>query len=213
MQSSIRRGARLTTWAITAFAILLGVGSFYALDQVKKRTKEIVLDTMPGLSNAGLASATLTQSFVYTLLIVNTPAGTHRDEYVGELITNTQRTTDALKAYRASLFTDEDRQNYQELEQRRAIYLEKRQRCIDLSLTDAAVAQQTLMSEVWPLYEGYRDQGEKLLKYNIAQGVSRGEQILRIASLAQFVAVVASILIFAGGFTAAMVRVVTSIEW
>ena len=61
-------------------------------------------------------------------------------------------------------------------------------------------------NELLPAYHRYKEAGDKLFEYNMRQGKDRGETIMRLCTVTQFVVAGIGMLIFILGFLIGMSR-------
>lgn len=194
--------ASLAGLAVSGVVLLLiGTLGFLSVGHLKNQARQIVQDTLPGLSYAGEANARLTEGFNRTLqlLLAYNPEKHARVEKEVESLT--QATTLCLDGYKNQIYTREDQALFDKMLQRRAEYLAIRERTIGLIGSNRAQEAKALAkAELMSAYEWYKQSGEKLFDYNVRQGNSRGQNIMTICSVAQFGIAALGILLFLLGF-------------
>src|SRR5262249_6140746 len=130
-----------------------------------------------------------------------------RTEIENEIEAFSVKTTSYLNAYKAGIFTGEDKANFQKLLNARAHYLEVRKNVI--SLIDNRQKQEALVlfrNRLLPAYNAYKGAGEILFEYNMKEGRSRGETIMTVCTITQFVVAAVGILVFVIGFLVGLLR-------
>jgi hypothetical protein len=181
--------------------ILIGALFFLSLGYLKKQAESIVIDTLPGLSYAGEANATLSQAFNRTLLLLLSGSPEQRAELEKDIQTFSDRTTALLEAYKGQIFSAKDQAIYDRVLARRKDYLRIREetvKYVNANQMEAAAAQ--CKSELLPAFKAYKGEADKLFAYNIETGRSSGESIMRICSGTQILVAVIGVLIFVAGF-------------
>jgi glycosyltransferase involved in cell wall biosynthesis len=188
---------------LLALAVLFFVGAlqFFSVSQLKRDAHLIVVDTLPGLSYAGSANFSLSQSFSRTLLMVLTVEPEQRALYQNEMLKFSEQTTKSLESYKLSIFSEKDRKIFEQLVARRGYYLEVRERILELlnnNQQEQAIA--LCQGSLLPAYNLYKESGENLLEYNMREGRQRGESIMRVSSKTQFLVASIGIGLFVVGF-------------
>ena len=115
-----------------AILFIIGAAGFLSVNRLKADAQLIVEDTLPGLSDAGAANASMAESFnrVLLSLMAETPEERHR--YRNELNDFSLRTSEALDAYGKSIFSEDDRVNYQHVLELRKNYHNIREQILTL---------------------------------------------------------------------------------
>jgi glycosyltransferase involved in cell wall biosynthesis len=186
---------------------LLGTAGFLSVEHLKRQARSIVSDTLPGLSYAGEANASMAQAFNRTMLLMTTQDPAQRSELRTEIERDSARTTHFLEAYRGAIFDPRDQKLYDSLLLTRIDYLAIRQRAIDILETNGqARAIEVCKQELLPAYSRYKQAGDKVFEYNMHQGQERGRTIMLVCTLTQILLAVVVILIFIVGFVAGMFR-------
>jgi hypothetical protein len=159
--------------------IFLSVGGigFFEVRTLHETSVKLVLDTLPGLVDAGLASERIHdhRRILRETLDPHTPA-----ERAQLIATANATNTDALwRDYAASIFAEEDWKNYQTMLRARASYLESCEQFQILVLQGKIDAAKTYYyGELRRQFLNYDDAVNILFSYNVHQGKVRGEIIL-----------------------------------
>ena len=162
-----------------AAAIFLAVAAigWFAVRQLHDTSRELVVDTLPGLADAGLAEERIhdNRHAMREMLLPHTAS--ERAQMIVNVRTNN---ADALWVdYATSIFEAADRQNYEAMILTRSNYLQGCEQFVGL------VAAQK-MDEATALFNGdlshrfqnYNDAAKIVFDYNVRQGLDRGKRIL-----------------------------------
>ncbi len=179
----------------------IGTAGFLSIHYLKISTRMVVDDTLAGLSDSSLANANLVEGFNRMVLVVMLEPSGERNRYRREGEQYNQQVNSSIAAYSRSVFTPEDTANYNNLLQSRREYLDIRQQILGLIDKHDEVAARRLFKEsLVPAYRIYKSTAERVMKYNADEGVTRGEIILQICAITQFVIAGAGIGLFLLGF-------------
>jgi len=186
--------------------LLIGSIEFLSLSRLKSQAREIVNDTLPGLSYAGSANAYLSDAY-RTLLFIYTDDNSQRADIHNQMDSLAERTSTFLNKYQASIFSSDDRRNFDAVVSLRADYLKTRSDILALAGSghrDEALSlfHHTLM----PTQLKLKQAGEKLLTYNMNQGEQRGRAIMHICTLTQIAVAFIGVFIFIFGFFVGLSR-------
>jgi hypothetical protein len=203
---------RLKAWLKATGAaaiILLIVGSFgyFSVSGLKHQAELIVGDTLPGLSEAGAANASLAASHNRTLLFLLESNPAERLRYRQEIDQLSQMTGTYLKQYRSAIFEETDRKTFDTLIERREKYLALRKQVLDSAQAGQdkealALFKTTLL----PAYELYKQSGEEVLRFNVQQGQVRGEKIMHSSTRTQLFVAGLGLVLFIVGFLVGLFR-------
>ncbi len=184
-----------------AVLLLIGALGFLPVSYLKNQAGQIVKDTLPGLSYAGEVNANMAKAFSRTLLLLLTDNAKQRAQIQKEIESFTQVTTLRLDAYKKQIFTREDQALFDKVLERRAEYLAIRDRATALVESDhrqEGIA--VYKAELLPAYGRYNEACDNLFGYNMRQGESRGQTIMTVCTVAEFVVAGIAILLFVLGF-------------
>lgn len=180
--------------------LLVGGWGFLSVSELKHQARQIVDDTLPGLSFAGEANAYIVDSS-RTLYFVTTDDPVERAKMRREIDELSQRTKGYLAAYDQTIFSAEDRENFKSVERLREEYMQVRDQILDLA--DAGKKQDALamyQSALLPLHARVKAAADKLFAFNMQQGQVRGKRIMTICTVTQIFLAVTSVVIFLLGF-------------
>jgi hypothetical protein len=187
---------------VSLIGLLLIGGVFFAsVVHLKNQARWIVRDTLPGLTHAGEANASLGQAFNRTLMFLMIDNADQRSELKKQIESFSRVTTEHLQAYKSQIYSQEDLNRFQEVLKRRLEYMQVRQRT--LGLMENHKKQEALnlyQNRLFPAYSRYKEAADKLFEYNIRQGQSRGQAIMIVCTVTQFVVAVVGVGIFLIGF-------------
>ena len=145
--------------------LLIGAVGFLSVGHLKNQARQIVQDTLPGLSIAGEANSSRSQAFSRTLLLLMTDSAQRRAQIQKETELCIQATTGQLNAYSKQIYTREDQALFDKLLKRRAEYLAIRGRTIALAESNRLQEAVALAKgELIPAYDRYREGGDKLFE-------------------------------------------------
>ncbi len=181
--------------------LLIGVLGFLPVNYLKNQAQQIVNDTLPGLSYAGEANASMAKAFNRTLLLVLTDNAKRRDQLQKEIDSLTQVTSERLDAYKKQIYTREDQALFDKVMERRAKYLAIRDRAT--ALVESNRRQEGIAvyeAELLPVYDQYNEAVDNLLGYNTREGASRGQTIMTVCTVTEFAVAGIAILLFVFGF-------------
>jgi glycosyltransferase involved in cell wall biosynthesis len=180
---------------------IIGTAGFLSVEKLKHDAQAIVEDTLPGLADASAANASLAQSLNRSLLMLTAATPAERATYRKALDAFSEQTSESLDLYERTKFTGPERGIYNELMDKRQKY--RAVRITVLALLDQqkqSEAVQTCNDSMIPAYLEYKTAAEKLLKFNVQQGKSRGHSILKICLITQYVVAGIGVILFVAGF-------------
>ena len=162
--------------AATIFLAVAGAGGF-AVHELHETSRKLVVDTLPGLVDAGLAAERMhdNRHTMREMLFPHTAA--ERAQMIELVTTNSP---EALwRDYAGSIFEAEDRQNYDAMIQTRSNYLQSCEQFVGLVAAekmDEAVA--LFNGDLSRRFQNYNDAAKIVFDYNVRQGMERGKRIL-----------------------------------
>jgi glycosyltransferase involved in cell wall biosynthesis len=181
--------------------LLIGGAGFLSVGRLKTDARQIVSDTLPGLSSAGEANASLAQAFNRTLLLLMADSPERRARLREEVEAFSQATMYHMEGYRRQIYQPTDQLQFDRLLKRRGEYLDIRRRVLDLAENNQrAEALALCEKELLPAYAQYKQAGDKLFEFNMHEGEVRGRNIMKVCTVTQFVVAAIGILIFILGF-------------
>lgn len=186
--------------------LLVGGWGFLSLSELKSQTRQIVEDTLPGLSFAGQANAYIADSS-RTLFFVTTDDPGERAKLREEIEILSRRTSGYLELYRQQIYRSDDQKNFEALKRSRNDYIQIRDEI--LTLASAGKRQEALAkygNTLLPAHAQVKSAADKLFTYNMREGQLRGERIMTICTATQVVLAVTSVVIFLLGFLAGFFR-------
>jgi glycosyltransferase involved in cell wall biosynthesis len=204
IESLVRRAQRVVSFKSVAISLLglllMGAVGIVALRDLKQRVNEIVVDTLPGLTYAGDANASLAQAYNLTLMLLYDNEPEERKRLLGEIDDCNHKTTQYLNAYRDQIFCAEDQVLFDALLIRRKEYLGIRREVFALvGRQQSAQALALYRSQLLPAYASYREAGDRLFAYNVHQGQTRGRHITAVCSTTEIVVGAVAIVLFLAG--------------
>ena len=180
--------------------LLVGLAGFLSLSYLRNVAKSIVEDTLPGLSYAGEANAYLADAY-RTLLIITTQDPQERERARQTMENLTHRTTEYLRRYESSIFTEEDHANFCALQKVRMEFTALREEVLKLAETGRKEEALALFHKsLVPKQAELKKAGEKLFAYNMREGETRGRSIMAICTVTQVAVACFVVVVFALGF-------------
>jgi glycosyltransferase involved in cell wall biosynthesis len=180
--------------------LLIGSFGFGSLTLLKRKANQIVTDTLPGLAYAGQANAHLADAY-RTLLFITMDDQQRRDQIRSEMAMLSDRTMSYLQKYESSIFSREDRTNFETVVKLRKEYDQTRDKVLALAAAGKRDEAISLFNEsLMPKQAEVKRAGDKLLDYNMHQGERRGRDIMTICSGTQLAVAAVGMIIFILGF-------------
>ncbi len=180
------------------FLAVAGVG-WYAVWTLHETSRMLVVDTLPGLVDAGLAHERMHDNRHAMHLMIMVPTDVERTRLIEMVKANS---TDALwQDYANSIFQEDDRNNYQAMMSVRSNYLASADKFLGLVKTSQLTAAQVLFEgDLARQFQSYRTAVKTLFDYNAQQGVNRSKVITRDIGCAPWLISGLCLLIFIIGF-------------
>jgi glycosyltransferase involved in cell wall biosynthesis len=181
--------------------MLIGALGFVSVSHLKQEAGLIVGDTLPSLSYAGEAIGGASSAFNRTLMFLVTENAEQRAQLRKDLESHNQATSRILEDYQQVVNSPVERVLYEQVMKRRADYVQLRERILDLADHNQRTQAIDLCNrELFPAYRQYRDSLSQLFEFDVRQGRTRGETIMRVCTITQWVVAGIGIFIFALGF-------------
>lgn len=186
----------------TFLCLMLTLVSIFAVNRLlnlNKTTKSISEDSIPGIITAARINTDVLESQlrVNRLLRAKTPEA--RNALLGEIATLRDDTDKAYKDYEATIFADEDRKNFEELNKARDDYRTFRTRLVAISETNAAEAADLLDTIGRPLYTTYSKATGAIIQYNAKNGEKRGQTLAQeVAFATRLICITAAVALLIG---------------
>jgi glycosyltransferase involved in cell wall biosynthesis len=181
--------------------VLVGALGFLSVGHLKQEADLIVRDTLPGLSSAGEAISGASSAFNRTLMFLVTENAEQRAQFRKDVETRNQATSRFLEAYQLVAFSPGERTMFEQVMKRRTDYLQLRERVFEMAdRNERTQAIDVCNRELFPAYAQYRESLNQLFEFNVRQGKNRGEAIMRVCTITQWVVAGIGVFIFAIGF-------------
>jgi hypothetical protein len=186
----------------TMAAIFLSVAGsgFFEVRELHETSVKLVVDTLPGLVDAGLAQERINDNRFILREMLDPHTETERLQMIQTVKTNASKPL--WQDYAARIFDEEDRKNYQSMMQVRAEYFqgcEQFQALVRTGNINAASAY--FYGELTRRFLAYNTAVEKLFRYNVQQGIARGEIIRANSCYAPWIISVLCVVVFGLGLT------------
>jgi len=181
--------------------ILIGALGFLSVGHLKRQANWIVRDTLPGLSLAGQANSSMAQSFNCVLLLLVTDDAQQQSRLRQDIDTFSDATGSYLVSYERVIYGPKDKTLFDQVQSRRQAYLQVRDRALGLfNGHNQREALALYQRELLPAYEQYKAAADTLVEYNVTLGKTRGETIMRVCTITQWVVACMVIVVFLVGF-------------
>lgn len=183
-----------------AAGVLLTVAAagFWVEHTIREDADKIALDTLPSLVDAGNAMALTQDNWLRVHLLANAQSAAEQATLIAQIQTNSNE--GIWRDYAQSVYSPEERQEYQELLAERSSYLKLRDEFFVLiQASQPAKAKIFLKQKLTPAYENYRDISMKLFENNAKAGRDRAGKVLWISRTAPLVLGVCAVIVFAFG--------------
>lgn len=171
----------------TGLLLLVALAGALSLYWVRSKAFYIVADTLPGLSDAGIANADTAEdcNFILLALLASTPE--EKAKFLSEASQFEAEAAKYLNLYEKSIFMDEDRANFRLLTERRREFMAIRTDI--LALMDRHNDQEALSrykQQLLPSYTQYMTAANGMLDYNVRLARVRGQSIMQFSHLAEY---------------------------
>jgi hypothetical protein len=189
-------------FAMAAMLFLaIGVAGYLSVEYAKRKAHLVVEDTLAGLRDSSQADAALVQAFNSTLLMVMADTPEERIRFCHQCALYDAQVNDSVTSYVRSIFTGEDRCNYNQLLELRKRYAAVEKKTHGLVIQQqSAEAMRVVHAELVPAYRDYKAAADRVMKYNADEGQTRGKAIMEICTVTQYVIAGAGIVLFMTGF-------------
>jgi len=187
---------------ISALAVMIfslaALAGLWVAETIKKDASSIALDSLPGVVDAGAATATIQENWLRTHALVNSSSSAERAALAQQI--RTQSTEKLWRDYADSIYEPQDRLNFHELVRVRTNFLALREQFLRLAESQQLPeARSFLDQKLTPAYESYRAMSEKLFQYNAQVGRERASRVIRVSRLAPWVLAFAGVVLFGSG--------------
>ena len=169
-------GARVFILSGFLCAVIAGLGifsmnRFASLNQV---SKDITEDSVPGIVHAARMRAIVADNQIraHKLFLVKTAA--ERQSWKAEIEAADPQIVVEMKSYGDSIFSPEDRKNFEDLTAKRDVFLRLEAKCFTTLETNRDDAVAFMASDVRPAYQAYAKAVDVLVEYNSTMVERRG---------------------------------------
>ena len=200
----------LSFLAAVIFLLVAGVTAWMA-HALANNARMIVVDTLPGLVNAGEALNVMDNNWEKILGLTSLPTAETRLNVIQQI--HAHSTQEFWASYEQSIFDPHDRQLFaavQAARSRSRVLADQFFALVRDQHLDAA--QQLLEKEMTPVFAEYRAATLKLFELNKTIGDRRSEHILSICRWLPLSAAVSSVLVFGLGFAFGLRGAFTGLE-
>ena len=165
----------VTTLAVVIFLAVAATG-WFAVRELQETSRMLVVDTLPGLVDAGLAGERMHDNRHTMREILAPHSAGERMQMIDTVRTNS--TESLWSDYAVSIFESEDRQNYQAMLVIRSNYIQGCEQFFSLVISGKNDEATALFSgDLSRQFQNYNGTVKKLLDYNVRQGMRRAQVI------------------------------------
>lgn len=171
-------------WILSGLAaatlVIVSALAIVAAEILVRDAEAIAMDSIPGLTDVGEASAIAAANWHQVQIIATTPSPGGRAALIQSVMTNAAEPY--WQEYKASLRSGEDAENFEEMTNARSNFLVVRQDFFALVQgAPNAEAETFLEQKLAPAYERYCKTSTKLFNYNVRTGRERAARVMRVA--------------------------------
>ena len=180
-------GKRISFLSVLLTLMSAGMGTiaFIAFKQAQDVAHQISDDYMPGLVSGSKISAGLNEAFARTLQSANAGSEEEKQGYIAIVSKIATMVNEELKLYEKSIRTEEDRQNFKVLMEKRVKYAEIRTAYFDLiKANKPQEANQLAYAKLFPAYIEFSKASDQLVAYNRDGGDQSGRKIAALSDRA-----------------------------
>lgn len=181
-------------------AVFLGVAGtgWFAVQRLNQTSERLVMDTLPGLVEAGLAEERIHEGRHLMREMLFPHTADERLQLIGSMGTNAANAE--WQKYQDSIFEPEDRQNFAAMMLIRSNYLQTVPHFCDLVRAgDMDKAGAYFYGDQSRLFRDYLASTETIFEYNVNQGAVRGRSILNATRYAPWTIGALCVLVFVFG--------------
>lgn len=189
-----------TLGALILTAFLAVAGSAWMMIRIMQhQARMVVVDTLPGLINAGEAINRMDNNWDRIVSLTEIPLPEQRSNLIQHLHANT--TAEFWKQYQESIFDPSDRRLFQETQTLRSGFTNLVENYFHLVNEQQLEAARRLAKDrLEPAFKLYRTDAMMLFQFNEKMALERSQHILMLARWLPLLAGLLSALIFALGF-------------
>lgn len=184
--------------ATGVFLVVAGVCAWLTWS-LAQDARMLVVDTIPGLVNAGDALNVMDNNWQKMIELPELPSSQARSNLVVQI--TARSTTEFWLRYQTSVLDAQDRELFAAAQSARQNFLTVRNEFFLLAQgDDVAGALEVLRSRLTPAYAAYRQAATQLFELNEQIGAERSGRIRVLSMWLPLIAAVASVIIFGLGF-------------
>ena len=186
--------------ALSAIFLAVAVSGWLAVWKLHETSRMVVMDTLPGLANAGLAQERMHDNRHTMHLMLSPHTAAERAQLIAQV--NANRTDTLWRDYAGSIFEPGDRQNFQAMMTVRSNYLAGTEQFMALVQAGKITEAQTFYEgELTQRFQDYNTAAKTLFNYNVQQGSHRGQTIMTAFRYAPWLIGGLCVLVFVIGLT------------
>ncbi len=175
----------LTSGFLCLVIASLGAFAIQRLASLHQTSDAIVGDVLPGLATASALNAKQAETQIRSLRLLLTTDQQARAAYLAQIEKLERQSTEAAKAYEATIQTTEDRRLFEAFEAQGQAFETVQTKYFALVEKDPDAALRFFREQLTPAYESYSEAGDKLADYNARSGDRLGNELAAGAKLAR----------------------------
>ncbi|MEI8287861.1 MAG: MCP four helix bundle domain-containing protein [Verrucomicrobiota bacterium] len=194
-----KRELLIVALVLSTLVLATAGAGLYAINALNQIAENIVIDTLPGLATAGMATGRMNDNrhTMREMLVAKT--GAECEQLMKQLEANR---TDALwRDYEKSINESKDRNNFQNMMLVRSNYIKGYEKFCSLVLAGKkSEAESFYNGEFFRQFSAYNTAAKCLFDYNVKQGVVRGNSLMRATAFAPWLIGVFCVPLFIIGY-------------
>jgi len=169
----------------------------FSVRGLKREVTQLVQQTLPGLQYAAMANSLVCDGYVRCLDLASAPLSASLTNDLEEIRQITRQADVYMEKYQDTIFDQEDRANFAEVQAVREHYLQVRDQFFallrDQRPTDAL---HFLKASVTPAYNSYSESLSRLFEHKVKIGEIRREQVMLLSFITPIIVGILFVLLF-----------------
>ena len=169
----------------------------YSVHGLKREVTQLVQQTLPGLQDAAMANSLVCDGYVRCLDLASAPLDADLTNRLQEIQQITRQADVYMEKYEATIFDQEDRTNFADVQMVRAHYLQTREQFFALLREQRRTdALHYFKASVTPTYNNYSDSLNRLFAHKVKIGEIRREQVMLLSFITPIIVGILFVLLF-----------------
>ncbi len=174
---TIGKRVTLGTGILCLIIVAISLFSVIRIRSLNKISDSIVLGSMPGLIAAGTMNSSQAENQIRCGLLLTAKTPEERQAIRAEMEASAQMMNQTASNYEATIFSDEDRNNFDKFKATRVEYHNLREQFYTLVETNPMAASEFLNTTLMPAYYAFSKAGDVVMEYNSKMGDTRGKTL------------------------------------